>query len=405
MECDTVPPYTPSPPSPGYSSELLPGEQTVEFTRRVSSRPPCGVYRRITDLLTIILREQHPDSMYPIYGRGGVIQGDVILGDTPVDNITSLTLKLEGHLVLHASGAPISTMFLSKSHVLWNAAHGHCCPRVIPFGVAVPLTFNDGGHARALPPTFESGEPQVACSYSLSIELSRPRQFLSFLKGNEAIKVPILYRPRSRPQLPMLPTDLPFMSTVKTSPEEWHEAMCTVPMTKGSGLAQIECLLFIPSVQIYALSDTIPFHLQIRGSSASLVPFLEQSQVGQQNGGVTIRVYLLRQMIAKVHGQSAAACITLGEGKMEPSQSLPSSHHAFLRHPLNEGLDSLDWDGVLRCGEDVTVPGFSTSQISVKDSIVLSIAPRQPLKSPVLGVKHSIPIRLATDPWSNDTVV
>lgn len=41
----------------------------------------------------------------------------------------------------------------------------------------------------------------------------------------------------------MLPSDLPFMSTVKSSPEEWHEVMCTVPMTQGSGLAHAECLV------------------------------------------------------------------------------------------------------------------------------------------------------------------
>lgn len=77
-------------------------------------------------------------------------------------------------------------------------------------------------------------------------------------------------------------------------------------------------------------------------------------------------MYLLRQTSVRIRGQSAAASRNLGEGKMEPSQSLPLSHHAFLRHPLGEGLDSLDWDGVLMCSEDVTVPGFSTNQISVK---------------------------------------
>jgi hypothetical protein len=55
--------------------------------------------------------------------------------------------------------------------------------------------------------------------------------------------MPLMYRPQSRPHLPMLPIDLPFMSTVKSSPEEWHEAMCTVPMTQGSGLAHADCLV------------------------------------------------------------------------------------------------------------------------------------------------------------------
>ena len=58
-----------------------------------------------------------------------------------------------------------------------------------------------------------------------------------------SVKVPLIYRPRNRPHLPMLPSDLPFMSTVKSSPEEWHEAICTIPMSRGSGLAPVECLV------------------------------------------------------------------------------------------------------------------------------------------------------------------
>ena len=112
----------------------------------------------------------------------------------------------------------------------------------------------------------------------------------------------------------------------------------------------------------------IPFHLQIRGSPASLIPFLELSYgaTGHRNKGIIIRVYLLRQTSVIIHGQHATACRHLGEGKLEASPSSPSGHHTFLRHPLGENLDSLDWDGVLRCVEDVTVPSFSSDQFSVK---------------------------------------
>jgi len=217
------------------------------------------------------------------------------------------------------------------------------------------------------------------------------------------VKVPFVYRPQCRPHLPVLPSDLPFMSTVKSSPEEWHEVICALPMTQGSGLTDAECLLFIPSVQTYAFSDTIPFHLQIRGSPASLIPFLEQGRDICQgtNAGVIIRVYLQRQNTIRIHGQSAMTYRTLGEGKMEPSYLSPSEHDKFTCHPLGEGLDSLDWDGALRCEENAHVAGFFTSQFSIKDSIVLSITPRQPLKSPLLGVKYSCPIRLVTDPYQS----
>lgn len=97
-----------------------------------------------------------------------------------------ITPQLEGHFLLHASGVPVSTTFLSMTCVLWSASHAQRCPRSIPFEVMIPRTFDDGDQARALPPTFESSEPHATCSYSLTVELPRPRQFLSFLKGNEA---------------------------------------------------------------------------------------------------------------------------------------------------------------------------------------------------------------------------
>ena len=99
-----MPPYTPSSPSPHYSSELLPGEQTVEFTRRsASSRPLTGVYRRITDHLSIVLRNQHPGSVCPTYGRGGFIQGDLIL-DSNAGSLTSVTLKVRVDRSVYLSG-------------------------------------------------------------------------------------------------------------------------------------------------------------------------------------------------------------------------------------------------------------------------------------------------------------
>ncbi|KAF9220885.1 hypothetical protein BS17DRAFT_786128 [Gyrodon lividus] len=406
MGCDCVPPYTPSLPSPSYSTELLPGERTVEHTRRASSQPPTGIYRRITDTLTIILKDQHPGSIHPIYGRGEVIRGDLILRTT--NDLTSVTFKLEGLLLVENSGVAITTTIFSVTYVMWGASQGRPCPQTIPFTVVLPLTFEDGGQVHHLPPTFESSKPRVVCSYSLTVELSRPRQLLPFLRASEVVNVPLIYRPRSRPRMPMLPSNLPFMSTVKSSPEEWHQIMCTVNMTHASGLDPVQCLLFIPSVQIYALSDAIPFHLQIRGSPASLVPFLEHSQTGgvtsDSGGGVAVRVYLLRQTGIRMYEQSLSSSRVLGEGEMEPSQSLPSKHHTFQRHPLGEGLDSLDWDGELRCSEDATVASFITSQLHVKDLIVLSITPRQPLRSPLLAVKHCHPVKLVTDPWYNEAI-
>lgn len=97
-----------------------------------------------------------------------------------------MTSQLEGHFLARASGgASISTAFLSTTYVLWSVSQARRCPQTIAFEAIFPPTFNDGGQARALPPTFESGETHGACSYSLTVELSRPWQLRSLLKGSE----------------------------------------------------------------------------------------------------------------------------------------------------------------------------------------------------------------------------
>lgn len=58
-----------------------------------------------------------------------------------------------------------------------------------------------------------------------------------------SLVVPIWYHPRSRPHSPLLLSDMPFLATVKTSPEEWRQVLCTMNATKLSGLAPVECLV------------------------------------------------------------------------------------------------------------------------------------------------------------------
>jgi hypothetical protein len=87
------PSYTPSPPSPSYSTELLPGEQTVEETRRTGSQyQNTGVFRRITDNITLVLRDQRPGSITPVYGRNGLIRGHISLRSS--EGLTDVTLKV-----------------------------------------------------------------------------------------------------------------------------------------------------------------------------------------------------------------------------------------------------------------------------------------------------------------------
>ena len=91
---ESIPPsYSPSPPSPSYSTQLLPGEQTVEETRLAGSQTQnTGVFRRITDSITLVLRDQQPGGIQPVYGRNGLIRGHISLRST--EALTDVTLKV-----------------------------------------------------------------------------------------------------------------------------------------------------------------------------------------------------------------------------------------------------------------------------------------------------------------------
>lgn len=403
------PSYSPSPPSPSYSTELLPGEQTVEETRRLTQQTQnTGVFRRITDNITLLLRDQRPGSTIPVYGRNGFVRGQISLRSS--EGLVEVALKLDGHLRVTTSGTTVTTSVVSDSYSLWNSSSTEPCPKTLPFEIFFPTTFKDGCQARPLPPSFEDKlTPAGTCSYTLSVVVSRPRRFLSSFRCSDSLVVPVCYHPRSRPHTPILPSDVPFMTTVKSSPEEWHQVLSTMNATKSSKLTPVQCLLFVPSVQTYPLSETIPFHLQLRAPSSSLALFVEKAAPDHSlpvlpSGEISVRVYLLRQVVAKAHEEQKFSNRILGEGKLTYSAPLPENHHSYRNVPLGEGMDCLDWDGELRCTEDVTVGSFATNPLSVRDFIVLSLEPLQPIKCPLLASKYYHPIRLVTDPWSDHTV-
>jgi len=61
---------------------------------------------------------------------------------------------------------------------------------------------------------------------------------------------------------------------------------------------------------------------------------------------------------------------------------------------------NIDWDGEVRCRSDVTIGGFNTANVQVKDFIVLTISPPT-LTSLLLPLKLVVPVRLVTDSCSD----
>jgi len=140
--------------------------------------------------------------------------------------------------------------------------------------------------------------------------------------------------------------------------------------------------LFIPSIQAFALTDTIPFHLQIGSSLQSLQELLpptsallklpsgvDQAKAGTQNdrreeGGQTIRLSITRQVVVEIGGQRRFRTFTVGVGSMWPVP--PNSRDGEWSAESKEEDVCLDWQGEVKAWPEVTTGGFSASNLLVK---------------------------------------
>jgi hypothetical protein len=110
----------------------------------------------------------------------------------------------------------------------------------------------------------------------------------------------------------------------------------------------------------------------------------------------------------------------LGEGTISPvppsfsSCSCDSGPGCRERH--------VDWEGEVRCRDDINVGGFEVMHVNVKvrficvdvhdylkypskDFITLSLAPPRDRPSPLLDLNISVPIKLVTDSFSDLTLM
>jgi len=150
---------------------------------------------------------------------------------------------------------------------------------------------------------------------------------------NTTYTIVLKFRPRTRPRRPIVLLD----SVFGLVPEEWLQVQSTMLVRPKSDMRPVDCHLFVPSVQTFALTDTIPFHLQLCSSLQSLQELLpptstlprlpngiNQLQGGSQNdrwstdGGRTIRLCIMRQVVVEVDGRRRSRTFEVGVGNMWP---------------------------------------------------------------------------------------
>ncbi|KAF8271979.1 hypothetical protein EI94DRAFT_1770120 [Lactarius quietus] len=410
--------YSPSAAVPPYSASPGHLERTLAVSARSWRRTPTGVFNRSNNLITIALRDQEVNAALPSYGRSSTVWGDIALSCT--QGVQSVSIKVEGRLRLaDPHGASVNTSFVNMLYPVGRVDPNGVCPSMFPFEFVLPEVFTDNGQRRALPPTYnlrsELSGIHAQCNYVLKVIVKRKARKLGLWKLNKKLTIPFTYRSQCRPPQPILPSPFPFLSTIKSLPEEWFQVTSTMAVKLHSDIQPIDCHLFFPVVQTFALTDTIPFYLQLIAPPKSLQAFLyptipnhaklkrSKSNAIEAASPPTVRVYLMRQVTVILKGIHSIRKSTIGEGTL---RSLPpgAPMAPLLRsQPLDVGLSTLDYEGEVRADSDITVGQFALSRLQVRDFMTLYLAPPNQYTSPLNPHQHSHPIRLVTDSFTDTT--
>jgi len=202
----------------------------------------------------------------------------------------------------------------------------------------------------------------------------------------KSLSIELEYRQRNRPSRPRIPESSLF-STIKMCLEEWLQLPVAVTARPNSRAADVHCDLFVPSVGVFGISETIPFHLQLSGSTQSLrALFLSP---GRKTNSI-IRVYLLRQIVFEAIGQKTNT--VLAEGSLRP---LPPG--IFGLHPSTPA-DALNWEGEIQL-QDIVAPSFDIGTLRVTYLIAVELSP--PETSPVNRAQYGYAIKVTTDTWAS----
>ncbi|KAF7322158.1 DUF3844 domain-containing protein [Mycena kentingensis (nom. inval.)] len=417
------PPYTLDPEpkaarAPEYTASPNADERTLLHSLRTHNRSQrTGTFVRSDDggRLTLVLVGQKDDNaLWPTVGPNTIISGTVLLASS--EGIVSVSLQLEGEMeVLSISLGYTCTKTVDQSISLFSRnASTAPCPNALPFSFRLPTTFstqsNGGGASLPLPPSCDIAFGDggfLKCFYSLT--LCAAYRSAAFFEKKRSLRVELEYRHRTRPSRPRIP-DLSLLATVKLCPEEWLQLPVDLTMAdEGQALqaADIRCDLFVPSVGVFAISEIIPFHLQLSGKLQSL---RECCLLPRPYGALAfgsnldtvrqpIRVYLLRQVVLtssepKRGTATVTAKTTLCQAAL---RSIPPPHRV---PPTPDGVKDdhvLSWDGELPL-RDALVPTFDAGASRIVYLIAVELSP--PKSSKIKRAHYGFPIKLTTDTWA-----
>ncbi|KAE9393202.1 hypothetical protein BT96DRAFT_1023119 [Gymnopus androsaceus JB14] len=390
---------------PDYSAEPGLDEERLEYHEarwQEYDARPTGVFIHEKNGIIVILNNQQEKTTLPTFGRRSKVEGTLVI-DTP-ESVSEATLKLTGVIETvapTAGGAQVKV--LDQAHTIFKSddsgvSQSHC-ESSLQFSCSLPITFEHNRQEYLLPPSYYTllggqGQTHYAkCTYTFTAIITRTRsRRTAFLGKNKKNNTFVFeYLPRLRPPRPM--TNRSLLTAIKTHPEEWRQFSCQLTPQSEKYLEPLTCQFFIPSVGVFGVMDSIPFHVQIAGSHLSLSKLQPAS-----SDNPPIRVSLIRQVVISNNGRKSAVHLHLGDAKFYP---LPSGEGPIsLAGPSTTSSQrqetNLNWEGEICCElEEKLTPGFNAGVVTIADFVIMELSKWQTkLFEPF---KHEHPVRLVSD--------
>ncbi|KAJ3719058.1 hypothetical protein DFJ43DRAFT_1042826 [Lentinula guzmanii] len=419
---------------PDYSFEPRAGEERLEYQR--ARQPPVqgedvrptGVFVNQKDGVTVVLNYQQDKSTTPVFGRRSNVEGTLLI-DAP-ESVSKITIKLTGSIetVSPSTGLTLVNV-LDQTHTLFDSGDDMApqsdCSSSLTFSYPLPGTFKHNDQEYLLPPSYYvllGGQGQTyyaKCTYTFSAMISKTRsRRTAFLGKNKKYNTFVFeFLPRLRPPRPVLKRSL--LSTIKECPEEWRQiSYQLIPRSKKSNLEPLTCQVFLfdlldsepstnnypahqfflPSIGVFGIRDSIPFHIQIIGSHIDSLAKLRTITDNNiyENSGPLFRVHFLRQVEINSNGNKSAVHFPLGEAKLLPVPPLEGAISLSGQVQQEQRQENINWEGVICCGlEEKLAPSFNAGIVVITDFIILELSKSS--MSLFQPFKHGHAVRLVSD--------
>ncbi|KAF9523369.1 hypothetical protein CPB83DRAFT_862973 [Crepidotus variabilis] len=402
-----------STPLPKYCFYASVDEQSLQGTSSDGFSLPCSssLFVKKSGKATVSLSGQCERASIPTYGRGGLISGSISL-ESP-GSVLEVVAIVEGKI--QSSFADVgsgSVQLFKEQYPLYDHSTTTSeFPGSVSFDFVLPSSFRHGDEDVALPPSYNGhfiDAPTVSANVVYRLEFVIARS--GMLRTKKHVVQPFRYYPRRRAPLPILSRPSPF-SSIKATPEEWYQAVTQVKTRADVQIDPdaVHCHLFVPASRIYAMSDVIPFYVQLGGflcvlqdillaceNGCTPVNFDSGSEANYNSQPIVrslLQVHIIRRLTVSVRGNKCSRNKILATAVISPTPPDASECCSDMRNCLR---GYVNYEGELRLPSQ-EAGSFKVANVQVEDFIQLTLLPQKDRRSPLLGLNLMVPVRLVTD--------